>query len=194
MDENINHVLFCRKCGAQTTDDSMFCPKCGESIQPGVAQSTVGTAYQTPAPVNNKPRCPRCGSSNLQVVMSQDTSATGGGYSGGKGCLGFLLFGPLGLLCGSCGSKTKIESSNRTGLVCIDCGSEVQRANASADLSIGSSSSNHEANIFTILLAIAIISGLAGWGCLFAPSYMGALLAFMVCGVFSYASFRIKNR
>lgn len=64
--------------------------------------------------------CPKCGSNHLQVV--NETKTTGGGYSAGNGCCGYILLGPLGLLCGSCGSKTK--TTNKAFFVCMDCGNK----------------------------------------------------------------------
>lgn len=70
--------------------------------------------------------CPKCKNTDLQYVSTSSTqfSATGGGFSGGKGCLGFLLFGPLGLLCGSCGQKQKITSTTTIDeyWICRGCG------------------------------------------------------------------------
>lgn len=72
--------------------------------------------------------CPKCKSRDLQYSVSNNMKVTsqGGGYSGGKGCLGFLLFGPLGLLCGSCGSKQKTTTqTEQTSLwVCKNCGNK----------------------------------------------------------------------
>lgn len=52
--------------------------------------------------------CPNCGSHNIQVVNQVTTK----GFGAGKGCLGYLLLGPLGLLCGLCGmGETKTTSS-----------------------------------------------------------------------------------
>ncbi len=62
--------------------------------------------------------CPKCGGKNLQAVSESNT--TGGGYGAGKGCCGYILLGPLGLLCGACGSKAK--TTTKTFFVCMDCG------------------------------------------------------------------------
>ena len=59
-------------------------------------------------------KCPKCGSENVQYA----TKTSGGGYSAGDSCLGYLLLGPLGLLCGACGSGTTTEEF----WVCRDCG------------------------------------------------------------------------
>lgn len=70
--------------------------------------------------------CPNCKSTDLQYTSINETNVTskGGGYGVGKGCLGYLLLGPLGLLCGACGSKTKITTANteKSGWVCKSCG------------------------------------------------------------------------
>ena len=68
--------------------------------------------------------CPQCGSKDIQVTTETHTSSSGGGYSGGKGCLGFVLFGPLGLLCGSCGQKQQTTVSTTTSMVCTKCGKQ----------------------------------------------------------------------
>lgn len=59
-------------------------------------------------PVQGQPaHCPKCGSTSIQAVTK--------GFGAGKGCLGVLLTGPLGVLCGFCGHK-KLSS------VCLQCG------------------------------------------------------------------------
>ena len=59
--------------------------------------------------------------------MSETTTSvqtSGGGYSSGKGCLGWLLFGPVGLLCGGLGQKqrTSIHTDNKLYWICNECG------------------------------------------------------------------------
>ena len=74
----------------------------------------------------NSFHCPSCGGRNLQAITETTSTATttGGGYSGGKGCLGFLLFGPFGLLCGNCGnsSYTTVTNKTKTYWTCPNCG------------------------------------------------------------------------
>lgn len=66
--------------------------------------------------------CPNCGSKNLQITTETKTQTTGSNYSAGKGCLGYLLFGPLGLLCGACGKGQTTTTTNDTYWVCANCG------------------------------------------------------------------------
>lgn len=68
--------------------------------------------------------CPHCGNKNIQAVTETNVQTTGGGYSAGKGCLGYLIFSPLGLLCGSCGSRGNTESQSTTYWICPDCGTK----------------------------------------------------------------------
>ena len=71
-------------------------------------------------------KCPTCGSTNLQYTTESETKVetSGGGYSGSKGCLGFLLLGPFGLLCGNCGKSqnTTVTNLHKHFWVCSDCG------------------------------------------------------------------------
>lgn len=63
-------------------------------------------------------KCPRCGNENCSVI--NETTTTGKDFSAGKGCLGALLLGPLGVLCGACG-KGK-QTTNQNYWVCNQCG------------------------------------------------------------------------
>lgn len=63
-------------------------------------------------------KCPKCLSENVQVHYETEKQ----GFSGGKGCCGAILFGPLGLLCGLCG-KNKIKSEDKYW-VCNNCGAK----------------------------------------------------------------------
>ena len=66
--------------------------------------------------------CPSCGHKDLQVINETSSQTSGGGYSAGKGCLGYLLLGPLGLLCGACGQNQTTATTNLTYWVCPRCG------------------------------------------------------------------------
>ena len=43
-------------------------------------------------------KCPNCQSENVHLVKEVDTTTKG--YGAGEGCCGYILFGPVGLLCG----------------------------------------------------------------------------------------------
>ena len=62
--------------------------------------------------------CPHCG--NEECSLISETHTSGKDFSFGKGCLGALILGPLGILCGACGSG-KTTSTN-TYWVCHSCG------------------------------------------------------------------------
>lgn len=82
----------------------------------------------TPPELRNRKKriCPSCSSNNVQptIVNTTNVNSTGGGYSAGQGCCGYFLFGPLGLLCGACGSKQEITTTSnyKTVWLCNDCG------------------------------------------------------------------------
>lgn len=66
--------------------------------------------------------CPHCGNRDIQATTETNTTTKGSNFSAGKGCLGYLLFGPLGILCGLCGSHQQTVSTNTTYWHCSKCG------------------------------------------------------------------------
>jgi len=66
-------------------------------------------------PVDNLPKCPRCGASNIQAVAEGEIK----GFSAGKGCCGATLLGPFGFLCGLCGMG---KGKTKAVRMCVDCG------------------------------------------------------------------------
>lgn len=63
-------------------------------------------------------KCPRCGKENCHYVTNTRVSSSPFGMS--EACCGFLFLGPLGLLCGLCGSET--TSATDEYWICEDCG------------------------------------------------------------------------
>ena len=59
-------------------------------------------------------KCPKCGSEQCQFA----TRTSGGNFSGEKGCCGYILLGPIGILCGALGNKETKEDF----WVCTSCG------------------------------------------------------------------------
>ena len=70
--------------------------------------------------------CPKCGSDDLTCVTDQKLS--GKGFSGAKGCCGYIILGPIGILCGACGKGQKLETSQ--AFICKTCGNKFKPKNA----------------------------------------------------------------
>lgn len=71
--------------------------------------------------INQNGVCPRCGSTNIHIINDSVTETKGFGV--GKGCLGYICFGPIGLLCGMCGMG-KSRTTNTAYRMCADCGAK----------------------------------------------------------------------
>lgn len=63
-------------------------------------------------------RCPKCGSGGCVPINETDTQYKGFGVC--KGLCGYLIMGPIGILCGLCGTGGKTKT--RTFWVCPNCG------------------------------------------------------------------------
>ena len=110
--------MYCKKCGNDIGDGN-FCPYCGEKVDVPVYDADLGSGgYNNENGGGGGVRCPKCGAGDCQPIV--ETTVTGGGYSAGNGCCGYILFGPLGLLCGACGSGTKTYHNRYW--VCKNCG------------------------------------------------------------------------
>lgn len=59
-------------------------------------------------------RCPHCGSTMCHVITETDYK----GFGFIRGCLGWLIFGPIGILCGMCGMG---KGRQRSYWVCDSC-------------------------------------------------------------------------
>lgn len=64
-------------------------------------------------------RCPKCGSENVNLIYNTSKR----GFKGSDACCGYVLLGPLGLLCGALGSGKKDTSEF---WLCNNCGSRFQ--------------------------------------------------------------------
>ncbi len=65
-------------------------------------------------------KCPKCSSEKIQF----GTNTSGGGFSFSDACCGSIILGPLGVLCGACGSDTKTKEF----WICQDCGHKFSTA------------------------------------------------------------------
>lgn len=129
-------MKFCPFCGRAIDDDAIYCSGCGRKIDDHdeITHNPITEAmlhyYEIPEPETSKKhgivKCPRCGEHNLYPMNETSTSVhtSGGGYSGSKGCLGWLLFGPIGLLCGGMGQKqrTSVNTVHKLFWICNECG------------------------------------------------------------------------
>lgn len=68
-------------------------------------------------------KCPRCGGTNCTPIV--ETSTSGKSFSASKGCCGYIILGPLGLLCGACGRGQQTTST--TYWMCASCGNKFQK-------------------------------------------------------------------
>lgn len=121
--ERVINMNQCKKCGAELFGDTV-CPNCG-------------TKQRAPEVVTGTPsvRCPKCGSHDAQYCVENDAHTEGKNYSAGKGCIGYLLLGPLGLLCGLCGKGKKTVIVNRGYWICKQCGNKFKdRAQLQAEI------------------------------------------------------------
>lgn len=66
--------------------------------------------------------CPRCGSYDIMPVS--EVSTKGKDFNASDACCGFLLCGPLGLLCGATGKGKQITTT--TYWMCKGCGNKFQ--------------------------------------------------------------------
>lgn len=111
--------MYCNKCGSWVDENQKFCNKCG---------SNQGNRQITN---NNSVKCPHCGSGsiNFTPVTTTSTNTTGKtkGFGTIKSCLGLILFGWIGILCGLCGmgkgrTKTTTQTDTKVIRVCQNCG------------------------------------------------------------------------
>lgn len=70
--------------------------------------------------IESRMQCPNCGGRNCTLMT--ETTTKKDGYSVSDGCCGFVLLGPIGLLCGACGAGE--ETKSKTYWVCQNCGNK----------------------------------------------------------------------
>lgn len=108
--------MFCPKCGQPLQEGARFCSKCGCEVS-HPASSSGQTANFNSAHQQNRRllRCPKCDSEDIQFT----SSTTSKGVSVRNSCCGYILLGPLGLLCGL---HKAGESTTSEFWVCRNCG------------------------------------------------------------------------
>lgn len=163
--------MFCKHCGTKLPDDAKFCPSCGHTLTDDPHETTP-PASPSPSAGAGMICCPECGSRDLQYVTDTDFSTTvkNKGYSGSKGCLGFLMFGPLGMLCGNCGSgksTTTVDTTTSHGWICKNCGhkfrdkSEIEKEISEKEVEIGKQASKARSYSKKTSIIMAVVALLA---------------------------------
>ena len=110
----------CIYCGRENKDQNENCQYCGESL----SQSDYGYEEAPEVEVvdegpkkeqrNQTIRCPRCDSEKIYLLTRESS-----GFDGSNACCGYVLFGPLGLLCG-----LATDRESETTRKCRNCGYE----------------------------------------------------------------------
>lgn len=172
--------MICPGCGNNISDGSGFCIYCGKTIEQ-VPQNNTPAQNNIPPQAetfSHSMKCPKCGSNNLQVTT--EVESYGKDYSATKGCLGWLLFGPLGFLCGLCGQNKKIKSKSMWK--CINCGNTFKDADVLRDDIKGA---NVSFGAMMFLAVICVIGGLIGAFACFAEgeAIYGLMFALILGGL-----------
>lgn len=121
----VRKVKKCPFCGYDNSDRDTTCRRCGEDvnafsdsdpIKDSIDQEkVVKTIYKEEnKQEDGKVRCPNCNSTDIHFVTKADSE-----FDGSNACCGYILFGPLGLLCGLTGKR-----ENDTVRKCMNCNHE----------------------------------------------------------------------
>ncbi|MFP4478621.1 MAG: double zinc ribbon domain-containing protein [Candidatus Izemoplasmatales bacterium] len=112
----------CVYCGRESANDKKFCKYCGESLDNQSYQSSEEPEVEVLDDdrsnhhhKNNGPvRCPNCGSAEIYLMTRES-----GGFDASNACCGYIILGPLGLLCGLSSERESV-----TVRKCKNCGYE----------------------------------------------------------------------
>lgn len=112
--------MKCNFCGSKNEKTAKYCIDCGNRlIDDSHEDKKEFQDYEIISPSQNKKdgdvSCPRCGSINIHFISKQ----VGSDFDATYGCCGFLLFGPLGILCGLFSDKETVTTRK-----CMKCGHE----------------------------------------------------------------------
>ena len=139
--------MYCKKCGIKLSENSAFCHICGEPVESSAenqantqnsntandssdsqvlyAENIHNATEETIAEaVKSTVICPKCGNAYMRMQVQKNVhTSTSDGYSASDGCCGYILFGPLGLLCGVGGNqKTNVTETSSKLWACDNCG------------------------------------------------------------------------
>ena len=99
--------MKCTVCGYENDVFDKFCGHCGEKL------SLKAEAFHEEK--SETIHCPRCRSKRVYFVSKEQ----GSDFSASNACCGYIIFGPLGILCGLASDK-KTEVTRK----CMKCGHE----------------------------------------------------------------------
>lgn len=126
-------MIICRACGAENPDGAKFCHRCGTDLHNQGPQPPKQNQAGPSDPAQKSPEekterndtvCPFCQATDCQPMQKSATEIQNKGYHWGQGCCGMFLLGPFGLLCGLCGTGSKIKSENTLWWTCLKCGKQ----------------------------------------------------------------------
>lgn len=100
--------MYCKNCGNEIPNGAEICNYCGCS------QTNTNVYIKNDEGI----KCPYCGSGGCAPVTESVTS--GSDFSAGKGICGYVLLGPIGILCGACGNGKTTKTN--TYWKCPSCG------------------------------------------------------------------------
>lgn len=157
-------MMFCHKCGSKLANDATFCHKCGTKVEyvntgpqvpgpTGTYEFTSGTRSQSDT--SSTLRCPNCNSSDLVPITETTTNVSGRMFGFEDACCGWILLGPLGLLCGLCGSGVESHTETETYWVCKSCGNKFRNP---ADIRAEVETGRKTIRVIFILLAIVFLA------------------------------------
>ena len=142
--------MKCVHCNTDNPEEAKFCHKCGQKLseteQPKVTAEDVKKGFseavssaasfakecqndfltflEAEATDRNDTVCPFCHSTGCQPIQKSNTNIKQSGYNLSNGCCGLCLLGPFGLLCGLCGTGSKVNIKEETWWTCLECGKE----------------------------------------------------------------------
>lgn len=126
-------MVVCQTCGAENPDGAKFCYRCGTNLDgknpsSGKQEAVKASASASQQPGESKERndtiCPFCQAPNCQPMQKNSTEIEHKSYRWGQGCCGMFLLGPFGLLCGLCGTGSKMKSESALWWTCLTCGKQ----------------------------------------------------------------------
>ena len=106
---------MCPSCEHENKPDANFCVHCGAALTPDYSYQTPVSSIDPEIVDGKEARCPVCQSRQIQFT----TKTVGESFNTPAACCGFVILGPLGLLCGLANNQKSVPVRK-----CIQCGHE----------------------------------------------------------------------